>query len=289
VAKHRSLTKAALELRVSQPSISQQLKQLEDHHGARLYRRVNGGIEITDAGKVFLRRVIPILDQVAKLGRGFEAREVRAMPQRLVVGGTFSAAAVLLPNLLARLGRRHPKAALELRTGTSEQLERSVLSGSFDLAVIDREPSKSLNSEPLRRENVVTFVPADHPLAARKIVRLADLLAEPLIIRGGKGISGTTEKVFQRLSNQGLRVRIAMRCDGPAAVKAAVRQRMGVGVAFEDVLKPEIDSGEFKLLKVRGLELEATSFMVYAKKRVLSPLAQEFLELLRDARKSKSH
>jgi DNA-binding transcriptional LysR family regulator len=80
-----------------------------------------------------------------------------------------------------------------------------------------------------------------------------------------------------------------MRCDGPAAVKAAVRQRMGVGVAFEDVLKPEIDSGEFKLLKVRGLELEATSFMVYAKKRVLSPLAQEFLELLRDARKSKSH
>jgi DNA-binding transcriptional LysR family regulator len=67
VAKHLSLTKASLELHVSQPSISQQLKQLEDHHGTQLYRRLSKGIEITEAGQLFLRKIMPILDQVAKL------------------------------------------------------------------------------------------------------------------------------------------------------------------------------------------------------------------------------
>ena len=75
-----------------------------------------------------------------------------------------------------------------------------------------------------------------------------------------------------------------MRCDGPSAIKAGVRQKMGVGIAFEDSVQAEIDSGEFKALKVRGLEFEAESFIVYPKHRALSPLAYEFLELLRAAR-----
>ncbi len=79
-----------------------------------------------------------------------------------------------------------------------------------------------------------------------------------------------------------------MRCDGPIAIKAAVRERMGVGMVFEDSIKAEVDSGEFKILNVRGLELEGESFIVFSKHKLLSPLAQEFLELLRSsARKNK--
>jgi DNA-binding transcriptional LysR family regulator len=118
-----------------------------------------------------------------------------------------------------------------LQTNASEQLERLVLSSALDLAVIDHKATKDLKCEPLRREEVVVFVPAGHRLASRAKVSLSDLLDEPLIIRGGKGISGTTEKMFRRLREQGQPVNIALRCEGPAAVKAAVRQGMGVGVA----------------------------------------------------------
>ena len=79
-----------------------------------------------------------------------------------------------------------------------------------------------------------------------------------------------------------------MRCDTPGAIKAAVRQKMGVGFAFEDSLKAEIDAGEFKILKVRGLELEVESFIIYSKKRPLSLLAQQFLELLRGVRRTRN-
>jgi LysR family transcriptional regulator, transcriptional activator of the cysJI operon len=286
VAKCLSLTKASAEMGISQPSISQQLKQLEQTYGAKLYNRLSKGIEITPVGKAFLRQVIPILEQVAKLAGGGRAREMRGVTRdSLTVGGTFSASAVLLPALLARLRQQHPNAELEFRTSTSENLERCVLNSVVDLAVTNREPaSKELIGELLQREKVVAFVPPSHALARRKFVLLVDLLAEPLIIRGGKGVSGTTENGLKRLSDLGHQVSIAMRCAEPAAIKAAVRQKMGVGVAFADSIEAEVDSGEFKILKVRGLGLEAKSYIVYPRKRALSPLAQDFLQLLRQVR-----
>ena len=269
----------------SQPSISQQLKQLEDHHGTQLYRRLSKGIEITEAGESFLWKIMPILDQVAKLEGGFKPPEPRPSREVFEVGGTFNASAVLLPTLLARLQQRHPRAELRFRTRTSESLERLVTSSVMDLAVTARVPSsEDLVCEPLRRERVVMFVRANHPLARKKSVKLSDMLNQPMIIRGGKGISGTTEKALKQLCGQGLGINIVLRCDDPQAVKAAVRQRMGVGIALEDTVKAGVESGEFKMLKVPGLELAGESFIIYSRKRPLSPLAQEFLELLRSAR-----
>ena len=285
-AKYLSITKAAKELRVSQPSVSQQLKQMEERYGAKLYRRVSKGIEITEAGQLFLGNIMPILVQVAKLGDDLKRPgSAKLAPAILTVGGTFSASAVLLPTLLARLQLRHPGAQLELRTGTSAQLERLVRCSTLDLAVTERPPrSNDLSFDPLGREKVVVFVPLDHLLARRKSVALADVLAEPLIIRGGKGIFGRTEHALKRLRDQGLDLKIGMRCGGPSAITAAVRQKMGVGLAFENSVRAEIESGEFKALKVRGLEIETRTFVIYPKNRSLSPIAQKFLELLHGTR-----
>lgn len=65
-------------------------------------------------------------------------------------------------------------------------------------------------------------------------------------------------------------------------MKAAVRQRLGIGLAFADVVKPEARRGEFKILKGHGLKLEGEAVLVYRKDRELSPVAQQFLALARD-------
>ena len=90
VAKHLNMTQAAAELRVSQPSITQQLKQLEEHHGIQLYRRVSKGVEITEAGEAFLRKIMPILEQVVKLENDFTPATPKPEVQTLSIGGTFS-------------------------------------------------------------------------------------------------------------------------------------------------------------------------------------------------------
>lgn len=286
VAKHLSVSKASAELRVSQPSISLQLKQLEDHHGQKLYRRTSKGVEITDAGQSFLRKIGPILEQVAELERELRQPESKSPRPALIVGGTFSASAVLLPGLLARFRALHPHAEMEFQTSTSEKLERLVARDAMQLAVTDRRPIvQGLDCESLRAEKVLVFARPDHPLAQRPSVDLSEVLSEPLIVRGGKGISGATQHALKKLKEQGRTVRIGMVCDGPAAIKAAVRQNMGIGIAFTDSIKLEIEAGEFGVLKVKDFEIQAESFVVYANNRSLPALAREFLELLREVRR----
>jgi DNA-binding transcriptional LysR family regulator len=285
VAKHSNVTKASEELRVSQPSISQQLRQLEDHYGSKLYRRLSKGIEITEEGRLFLGNIRPILEQVAKLEGRFKLQATKGDREILRVGGTYSASAELLPSLLAGFRHKHPTAELEMRTRTSDQLERMVLNFGLDLAVTVRAVrSAELACESLRHEKVAMFVRADHRLAKTNKLKLADVLVEPLIIRGGRGASGVVDKALNQIRDEGLEFNVAMYCDGPTEIKAAVRQKMGVGIVFQDALKAEIASGEFKILKVCRLELEGESFIVYSKKRPLSLLAQEFRELLRSVR-----
>lgn len=287
VAKHLNVRKASEELRVSQPSISQQLKQLEIHYGTKLYRRLSKGVEITEAGQLFLRDIAPILEQVAKLEKDFKPASIRAPREILKVGGSLSTSSELLPALLARFRLSNPAVELELRTRTSDDLERMVLAAEIDLAATVRIPrSAGLACEPLRRERVAMFVLAHHSLARKAKINLSELLAEPLIIRGGRGASGVVDKAMQQIRDLRREIKVAMYCDGPTAIKAAVRQKMGVGMVYEDALKSEVASGEFKILHVEGLELEGESFIIYSKTRPLSPLAQKFLELLRATRTS---
>src|SRR5689334_12556016 len=101
VAKHLNVRRASEELRVSQPAISQHLKQMEAYYGVKLYRRLSKGVEMTEAGQSLLHQITPILEQLAILRDTFKLPLTKAVNGALSVGGTFSASAILLPKLLA--------------------------------------------------------------------------------------------------------------------------------------------------------------------------------------------
>ena len=282
IAKSGNLTRAALELGTSQPAISHQMKLLRDSYGAILYIRTSFGIALTPAGESLLVGIGPILDLVGKLKSGRALTAMRhASREVLRVGGVESASTHLLPTALAQFRADHPNVALEFRTRTSDLLERMVLNASMDMAVtVRRAVSGDLQCEPLRHERVVLFVPARHRLAHSKNIPLSELFAEALILRGGHGV---TDRALKQLRDRGVEIRVGMYCDGPTAIKAAVAQGMGVGMVFEESLKAEVAAGKFKILNIRGLELEGHSYVIYSKSRALSLSAQEFLERLRRA------
>ncbi len=89
VARHRNLTRASEELGKSEPTLSRYLKSMQEQHGSTLFRRASKGVVLTAEGQAFLRRVMPILDQVAALENGGRPAAVPAVPQILRVGGTF--------------------------------------------------------------------------------------------------------------------------------------------------------------------------------------------------------
>src|SRR5262249_35784543 len=110
IAKCGSLTKAALELRMSQPALTHQMKLLQESYGAPLYIRTLHGIVLTPAGEKLLLGIEPILESVGKLrsGAGPAPTEVRKTSQNVLrVGGTDAASIILLPNLLAQFHGQH--------------------------------------------------------------------------------------------------------------------------------------------------------------------------------------
>lgn len=283
VARHRNVTRASKELRISQPAVTKHLRLLEESYNAKFYTRGGEGIELTDIGRVFLRDVKMFLKHHERLKEKVHNAISRTKADSLTVGGSYTPSASLLPSLVADFKRSHPNVELSLHAGTKVAIERMVINSEVDIAIItNAASSRALMIEPFRREPLVAFVSKIHPLAKKRHLRFQDIERVPLVIRKPAGKTGTAEQFLQQARRKGLKLNIAMRCESPEAVKAFVRTKMGIGLLFQATVEPEVRSGEFKIIKLPEQNFEGRSSIVYPKNRPLSRPAEEFLELLRE-------
>ena len=285
VARIRNLSHASAELNISQPALTQQLKSLEKKYGLKLYKKGGKGVELTEAGKILLKYAQRILKQHEKVKHRLSVTKAPNKALSLTVGGSYSPSAVLLPSLLARFGKSHPQVELKLRTDNRLNIERLVLNGAVELAVLSNPTSNhQLAVELYRTEPLVAFVASDHPLSGKKQLTWEDLGRLGFVIRQPLEGQGATAQFVFRLKEQGVKLKVVMQCESPEAVKVAVSRGMGVGILFKDVISDSLKKGEFKELTLPVDGLDGKSFIVYHKTRPLSPVAQEFLKLLQAQR-----
>ncbi|MEU4999260.1 LysR substrate-binding domain-containing protein [Streptomyces sp. NPDC021622] len=183
VAETRHFTRAAEQVHVSQPSLSQQVRALEKELGAELFSRARGNIALTDAGEALLplaRRILADADtarievqELAQLRRG-----------RIRLGATPSVCTGLLPEVLRAFHDRHPGIQLLLEEGGSHDLVRELARGALDLALVVLplpSPSPALTTVELLREDLVVVSSPDAPGLGTS-VRVADLQGERLVM-----------------------------------------------------------------------------------------------------------
>ena len=194
VAERRHFTRAAAALGVAQPSVSKQIRRLEADLGDALFDRTAGGVALTDAGTVLLpwaKRVLADLDAARAEVVGLASLE----GGRLSVGATPSVSTVLLPPILAEFHRAHPGVSLTVHEAGSRELVARLEAGDLDLAlvVLPVPHDDVLATTPVLREDLVLAVPAGHPLARRRAVRMAELRGVPLVMfREGYDLRTTT-------------------------------------------------------------------------------------------------
>jgi DNA-binding transcriptional LysR family regulator len=284
VAKCGNVTHASQELSITQPCVSQQMRLLQAEYGARLYRRGGQGVELTEAGQHFLAAITPILDQVKQLRTSSAQALAGPEPKVLAVGGTHSPSTILLPSLLSRYKRLHPDAEIDLRTNNGQEIERLLLNHTIEIAVTMRPPNSArITMEPLRREKLAFVVSRRHPLAGMRKPTLYDIERTPLLVRSSTGSDGN--KHLKTLTEGiGIKVTVSMRFESPAALNHAIQNNMGIGMVYEDEVKYHLKRGEFKVIKVPGLNLQGQSYIIYLNDKPLSTSAMEFLNLLRTTR-----
>jgi DNA-binding transcriptional LysR family regulator len=183
VAHLRSFSHAARELALTQPSVSNQVAQLEREIGTPLLERRPGGLRLTYEGEILLEHADAIVDRL-KLATTQLASATEDKRTRLHIGALPTALAGFLPAAIARLRLEHPDARITFDEGTAQQLSAQVASGELDLAVCYQDTGASQPDPPgvtrhhLLHERFMVALAPNHPLASESEVCLADLSQE---------------------------------------------------------------------------------------------------------------
>jgi DNA-binding transcriptional LysR family regulator len=182
VAEELHFSRAAKRLRIAQPPLSHQIRQLEQHIGHALFNRNSRTVALTHAGETLLevaRQILKRLEEdvetVRRVGRG----EMGS----LTVGFIGSAMLTVLPAILGSYRMKYPQVELRLRELTTSRLVDAIRQGAVDIGFLrDAGPTDGLSVETILAEKYVVALPEKHPLAQRKKVSLIALKQEPLVL-----------------------------------------------------------------------------------------------------------
>jgi LysR family transcriptional regulator, hca operon transcriptional activator len=186
VAETGSLTVAAeRRLYTSQPSLSRQIRDLEEEVGAELFSRSARGVELTAAGKAFLDHARLALSQV---DAATEAARRASQPTKQVFALGFLTGQEMtwLPRAMQVLRDELPKIDVTVSSHYSPDLADAVACGKLDLAFLRAEPGFDLDYRVVSREKLIVLMPSDHPLTERTSIRPEDFKGEPFILATNK-------------------------------------------------------------------------------------------------------
>jgi DNA-binding transcriptional LysR family regulator len=280
IQKYLNISAASRERRIGQPAVSRQLRMLQEEMGLTLIRRSGRGIALTPAGHLVFGEVAGFVDRLDEITRSYG----RYNETGLTIAGGPGACSNLLPRLMAEFRRRHPATIFNLRTGLAGEVESWLLKQEVDIGVISNPAiSPSIRKEPYRMEKRTAFVRPDHPLAGKEIKQTRATSEIDFIVRLRIGERSDAERELRAVLPKDLKLRIAMRCDSPDAVKEAVREGAGVGILFDGVIRRELKQGDFEEVKIPGLEGARHRYIAYRNEDSLSAVAKQFLTFVRNS------
>lgn len=279
VVEHGGFSAAAQKLFMSQPSVSNQVRQLEqslqvtliDRSGARIRPTAEGEVLLEYAKRVFLLadEAVGAIRQVSGLATG-----------RLAVGGTMTVGTYLLPPLLAQFRQQHPAIDCDLVVGNAGEIVRGLLAGEIGLAVLAGKPTPSqLIVETIRTERLVLVAPPDHPLAGHAI-HPADLADERFLLR--EPGSQTRDRQEEDLRSWGLTDVHRSEMWGPETAKQAVLAGLGIALISEHAVAQELSDHRLAILDVDPAPRTRPIVVSYRRDRLLTPAEQAFLRQLRN-------
>jgi DNA-binding transcriptional LysR family regulator len=270
---------AAESLYMSQPSVSNQIRQLEASAGVTLIDRSGAKVRPTAEGEVLLdyaRRVFLLADEAAAA-----IEQVAGLTAgRLAVGGTTTVGTYLLPQLIATFRRAHPAIACDIVVGNAVQVTKQLVDGDIGLAVLAGRPRAAhLVTDVILEEKLVLVAPSDHDLVGRA-VSAGDLRGQTFLLRERGSL--TREQQEATLDRWDLSDSGHAEMWGPETLKQAVAAGLGITVISEHAVAQELTTGALAALDIT-VPLESRPIVVaHRRDRLLSPAERAFRDLLHD-------
>ena len=277
VARHRSFSRAAEELHLTQPAVSTQVGKLEEHAGLPLFEQLGKKIHLTAAGEQMLLCSRDIIQKFQ------EAEEVMAQFKGVSGGrlnvSVISAGDYFFPRLLVEFAQRHAGVTFNFGVCNREELLSQMKENRTDLAVMVRPPEDpDTMALPFAPHPYVIVAPPTHPLARAARIPMARIIREPFVVRE-RG-SDTWNSMVEGFGEHLPGLNIAMEIRSTETIKQAVIAGMGVTFLSAHTVSRELQSGSLVVLDVQGFPLMLNWYVVHRRTKRLPPVAHAFKNFL---------
>lgn len=286
VAETKSFTRASHVLFISQSTVSQHVRELEDSLSVKLFHRNRRNVSLTPAGENLLDRGRHIFQMVDEAE--IAARTIKdPYCGKLSFGCASTTLLYHLPGILMEYTRRFPNVELNITGGTIQEVAMQLWSGGLDFALVVLPlSSPALERIVLFEESFAGVLPAGHPLAARPKLQISDLAGERFILhRPGQN---TRKLIDKYLFKKRITPRVAIELAETEAIKAMVARGLGVSILPESAFLDLRGQHELRTFPIPRQDLKRALAVVYPRPRLLRPPAQALVELLQKHLRAKS-
>ena len=273
VASHGSFTKAAEALHVTQPTLSGQVKELEERYGVKLFSRYGRKVNLTEFG-------VSAFEITQRIYREQQAVEQLFLSAQGLTTGKLTVGAdspYIITPLLATFQRRYPGIQISIRYGNTSQILRWLQSQQCDIAILADVPNggPKFHVLELKPDSLVAFVDRDHAWAERRSVTMEELVGQRLIYRE-KG--SHTRAIFEKaIKEAGLTPKSVMEISSREGVREAVGAGLGVGIVSETELGTDT---RLRPLPIRDVDLVYSESIICLESRSRERTIQAFLNQL---------
>ena len=278
----QSFTRAAEAVSLSQPTVSEHIRALEESLGEKLVDRLGRETLPTPAGKVlyrYAREIIQLRDKAVQAIGKFKGN----LSGSLHVGASTIPGTYILPRLVGNFKTSYPEIQITLKIGSSGEIVQKLLNGHVEFGMIGaRWDEKRVSLEEVYSDELVLAVYKGHPWEGRESVELNELAGMPFVMR--ERSSGTRMVMAQALDAAGFApslLNVVAEMGSTEAIREAVKARIGISIISSYAVKEDVERNSLYVVPLKRICIRRPFFLAQRKNRELSPLCSAFLEHLR--------
>jgi LysR family transcriptional regulator, low CO2-responsive transcriptional regulator len=277
VARLTSITRAAEELSLTQPTVSMQIKQLTQNVGVPLFEQIGKKLYLTQSGQELLITCREIFDRLSR----FEMKiaDFQGMKQGKLKIATITTTKYFMPRAIAPFCKLYPGVDVALEITNHERVLERLNENLDDLYIISKIPDRlDVALHPFLENPLVVIAPKNHPLAQEKNIPITKLQNEAFIMRE-RG-SGTRAAVEQLFTKHGVSVKVRLELGGNEAIKQAIGVGLGISVLSQHTFTAEAAMSGLTILDVQHFPIERHWYAIYPADKQLSLVASTFFDFL---------
>ncbi len=280
VSNHRSFSRAAEALFLTQPSVTARIQALERDLGERLFERSGRGVRLTEVGACFFPHAERVL-QALNSGRDAIDSLRNLQSGSLILASATTVSAYLLPGILKKFRERFPRVEVSVRTGRSEQVLVMLLADDAQVGLVRAVYHQDVETRGLIEDELVLVSNAEHQVADDGPVSIDQLGAHPFIFFDR---NSSYYSLAQGLFRQhGIVPRTQMELDSMEATKMMVEEGLGLALLPRIAIERELEIGVLREIEISGMQNPTRQIaLINRRHRPLGPVAQAFVEIVQE-------